>query len=416
MVTSPGNLILALVKEMETAGILCVYLRNHEYLPDDIGNDVDLLIPEGLTSKATDIITKKAKQYGWRVIRKIQFSPLSIFLTTNDSDLFIHIDLFERLEWHFIEYAKASKIIKRRLWNGQVHIPYPADELYLNISTRLLYQGIIRDKHRIQTRFFVDQGLQEEIRETFSIHLGRCSGLKLANAVLNGEWHAAEAYATAIKRNVTFRSILLKPVATISGFYKYLSRTIQRILTPPGPFMILEGDISRTSNIIEAILPLFKEITGRSDTIFFSEKNGKTISIQDIQHNKTSHIDSSHLNAFSLLSLFYDWFGFWYKYIRYLLPARSKNRAVIGIQYAHEFFISPRCGRLSKWIIVFAARTKPQPDFIIKITNTPDQTAQENPNILNIQKKYFALNDFNCSRSALIDLKKLIIFLISQKQ
>lgn len=419
MVTSPGNLILALVKEMETAGILCVYLRNHEYLPDDIGNDVDLLIQEGLTSKATDIITTEAKKYGWRVIRKIKFSPLSIFLTTNDSDLFIHIDLFERLEWHFIEYAKAWKIIKRRLWNGQVHIPYPADELYLNISTRLLYQGIIRDKHRIQTRFFVDQGLQEEIRETFSIHLGRCSGLKLANAVLNGEWDAAEAYATAIKRAVIRRSICLSPIATIYACFKYMSRAIKRILIPPGPFMIVEGDTSEKSKLIEGILPFFKEITGRSDTAIFIGKPGRIAAVKDSYDNKGNLISCSQSAAFSfftLLSVIYHWFGFWYGYIRYLLPGRSKNRAVIGSQYAHEFFSNPRYSGLSRWILHLAARTSPQPDLIIKITNGSKQTVQEGSNILKKQKNHYVLNDFNSSKSELTSLSKLIISLLSQRQ
>ncbi|MEY2914941.1 MAG: hypothetical protein RLZZ184_4250 [Cyanobacteriota bacterium] len=38
----PGDLVLKLIGQLESKGVACVYLRNHEKLPDEIGNDVDI--------------------------------------------------------------------------------------------------------------------------------------------------------------------------------------------------------------------------------------------------------------------------------------------------------------------------------------------------------------------------------------
>ena len=79
----------------------------------------------------------------------------------------------------------------------------------------------------------------------------------------------------------------------------------------------------------------------------------------------------------------YHWLGFWAGYLRYVLPARVKNRVVIGDRYSYEFFLDPQRLRLRipGWLARLAVMTVPQPDAAFFLHAAPDEILRRKPEL-----------------------------------
>ncbi len=373
----PGNLVLKFLHDFDSAGLSYVYLRNYENLPEDIGNDVDILVPKNMRGRAAEIIRSLLPGTGWELVRQVEFGPISLFLASSDGSQFMHMDLFDRIEWHWLEYADSPGLIERRQWNGMVHHPAPADEVALNVLTRLLYAGIIREKHRVQAQSCLAQNGPKPLIAAFVSHLGEKTGRSLAERIVNQDWEGTIRWAPKVLRGLYRRALLHAPSSALLGLWRYLRRATLRLLRPPGPFLVFEGaDGVGKSSVIEGILPFMKELTGKNDTLMFHWKptrNSIRIAGEPAGAAQNPRGATVRSPMLSILFLGYHWLGFWFGYLRHVLPARARNGAVIGDRYAYEFFLDPARLRLSlpRWMLKFASTTVPQPDLVICLVADP---------------------------------------------
>ena len=407
-----GDLVLKILRDFDEAGICYVYLRNYENLPEEIGNDVDLLVTKHMRGVAAKLVENALPNTGWELIRQVEFGPISLFLATKDGTRFMHLDLFDRVEWHWLEYAVSSAVIERRQWNGMVWHPYPADEVVLNILTRLVYAGMVRKKHQIQAQLFLEQQDPNSLISAFVMHLGTRPGRKLAELVLDQNWEEVMRWTPQIRRCLYRRALLCSPSSALLGLWRYLRRAISRLMFPPGPFLVFEGaDGVGKSTVMEGILPLMKEITGKSDTLMFHWKAARKslrIGGEAAGAAQNPHGKSVRSSSLSFLFLAYHWLGFWIGYLRHVLPARAKNRTVIGDRYAYEFFLDPARLRLSlpRWLLRVASSTVPQPDLVLCLVADPTAVIARKQElnekeIIRYQKDLTLLTTGNCRFSLL---------------
>ncbi len=375
---SKGNFIIDLFALLERTGHKIVYLRNYEQLPNDIGNDVDILVERGHTKEIVQEIWRISPKFGWHFWKEVRFSCHSVFLFNDDASDSLHIDLFEQIEWHFVPFANADAIISRRVWQGLVFTPLLADELYLNIFTRLVYHGVIRDKHKSQWKANSGTVLPDELREVFTSHLPRTLAEDCLNATIDQSWGVLEGMKKRIRVSICVQGLRCNLILVLSRILEYAKRTVSRLFHPPGLFITFEGaDGVGKSTIIEKIIPRLESMLGVKETLFFHWKpTAENISVGEMKKSAPHDPrEKGPRNGFqSIVFLCYHWLTFCLGYARFVLPQRARNRIVVADRYTYDILLDPRRFRLNlpKWLLRVFVRTLPQADVVLALVAKPE--------------------------------------------
>ena len=365
MISSPGATILLLLQKAESQGLRSLYLRNYEDLPESIGNDADILVGKGQTQAFLDLLPEIEQETGWKLYKAVQFAPLSLFFLHTETEDAFHLDIFESIEYHYIPYASAAQILARRCQRQEaLFIPDPSDEIYLNVVTRLIYHGNIREKHEEQFAYFLETYGKEALLPSFKEFLGEDLGEKLFLLGSEKRWREAAALCEPIRRFCRKKA----GFSLLPSYKNYLSRAFHRLLSPPGSFLCFEGaDGTGKSTLIEKMLPFLEHLSGRKDTLIFHWKpTSANCSVGQLKKGAAQdpRAQSPRSLIASLLYLGYHTASFLLGYIRFVYPALTKNRFVLADRYTYDLWLDPARFRLKlpNWILKLFIQVLPRPD------------------------------------------------------
>jgi thymidylate kinase len=379
-----GHLVIAMIAELEKRGVPSVYLRNYENLPTEVGNDVDLLVPAGKRGAVAQILADVSQQHGWVYLGCGHFSPLAVYFANPETTETLHLDLFDRIEWHFIEFAFASRVLARRRFNGLVHIPAAEDEIYLNLATRLIYQGKIREKHQTQASDHVRQHGENALICAFGIHLGK-AGESRARDLAMHQWQASPGLRKALLHAAILTHGVRHPWHLLIGMIRYGWRILRKLVKPPGHFIVLEGaDGVGKSTVLEALLPWCSEWCAGRDTYDFHWKpvrlhRGPRIPAPSVDPRGTTPRSAPA----SLIYLGFHLLGFWWGWLSRVRPLLSKSHCVVGDRYSYDLFLDPKRFRLKlpAGVCKLASLLAPQPAVTVGLMADPEVVHARKPEL-----------------------------------
>lgn len=379
-----GLLVLEMISTLEREGIFSVYLRNYENLPEAVGNDVDLLVPTGSRSAAIRTLMRVAESEGWSYLGSGHFSPVALYFANLETTETLHLDLFDRIEWHFLEFADAAGILARRVWNGKVHIPAAGDEVYLNVATRLIYQGNIREKHRIAVAAFLEHHGDSACDDAFRSHLGP-DGIRLAASLAAHDWQGAASTRKQLRSAALKKFGLLRPMGIAEGLTRYGCRIVRKFLKPPGHFLVLEGaDGVGKSTILSEILPWCGEWCAGRDTYDFHWKPVRLSTGPKSQAPAVNPRGKAPRSAVvSFCYLVFHLMGFWQGWFLRIYPLLAKSHPVVGDRYSYDLFLDPSRFRLRLPFALcsLAALLAPRPEVTVGLIAPPETIHARKPEL-----------------------------------
>lgn len=245
-------------------GIKYLVLRNYEDLPDKTTNDVDILIEPTSLKAASQVILDSALETGWTLSNVGRFSCLSLFFFRPDTLEQTHIDLMYGNRWHSLVFADDRKMLASRVPFKCFYKPSPVDEAWVSLSTRLLYNGYVKQKYRPQIQSACLE-YPDAAQEVFGLFLGKGFAGKMVSLCTRGQWNCVERLKRKARLRV-FMHNLRHPLALASRLSSDVFRLMSRIRFPPGLVIGIVGANDEWRNVIAETL--MQDLKGT----FYSEK------------------------------------------------------------------------------------------------------------------------------------------------
>jgi thymidylate kinase len=235
-----SQLVTAVFRAWQQAGINWLVLRNYEGLPESTTNDIDVLIGPGQLREAEQALLAAVKQTGFRVHNRVEFATLALYLSSRQSNAQAHFDLFTTLKWRGFEFVACDGFLRRKRNKDLFFIPHLADETATKLLASLIYTGKVKEKYKPS----IVAGLKAErvaMTDVLAPTYGTGQAQFLVAAGAQARWDNIEAATGALRRALILRQLTRRPWHTIKGLLVDARRLARRFLRPPGVTVVLCG-------------------------------------------------------------------------------------------------------------------------------------------------------------------------------
>jgi len=356
--TDPGlaELVTRIFQDWRCAGLEFLVLRNYEELPASTSNDVDVLIRPAKLRQAEELMIGAARQCGYFLHNRVEFATVSYFFFHPASLRQIQIDLFSSLKWHTFELVDTEVVLAERVDRGLFAIPHPVHEAVLNLLTRLIYHGLVKEKYKPG----ILAGFRTAPDRVKGI-LGECFGRELADRLvefcLAGDWAKAEGLWRPLQRALVWRRFTRHPWATAWSVLVDARRGVGRVARPGGITVVVLGadgsgkstvgqrvreDLRNTFNPGKGLEVHWKPV------VFFKRRRQPTG-----RPNVEPHGQVPRGRIASLVFLAGHWLEFFLGSQLQFRPSLFKNGMVLVDRYFYDFLVDQRRYRLQVplWVV-----------------------------------------------------------------
>jgi len=379
---SPGEssleaLLISIFESWTKRGIEFLVLRNYENLPSSTGNDVDVLVAPNQLETAERLMIAAARQCGYLMHNRVEFATLSCFFFHPESLNQIQIDLFSTLSWHAFEIVSTREVLEERQKRGLFCIPHPVHEAVIDLLTRLVYQGSVKEKYRpvILAGF-------SQFPDRARALLAKCFGDRLASEIvrlsLGQQWESVERMWRTLRRELVLRRATRHPIGTLGSLFGDGLRFIRRMVAPGGLVVVVMGpDGSGKSTVSEVVVEKLRNTFNPGKmlrvhwkpVVFFKQRRKPTGRPTVDPHKKPPRNAPS-----SMCYLLGHWAEFLLGSHFGFRKAAFKNGLVLVDRYHYDFLVDQRRYRLNvpKGLVRLLFKTVKRPDLVFLFDAAPE--------------------------------------------
>ncbi|MGD0258568.1 MAG: hypothetical protein ABSD29_01950 [Verrucomicrobiota bacterium] len=344
-----SQLVTAVFRAWQQAKINFLVLRNYESLPRFINNDIDVLVDRAQLRQAEQALLGAAAQAGFRLHNRVEFATLALYLSSPQTNVQAHFDLFTALKWRGFEFVSCQEYLQRKVGRELFSIPASADETATKLLAWLIYTGKVKEKYRAA----VAAGCQTEqaaVTDLLARTYGPARARLLVTAAALEQWAALEAAAGSLRRALILRQLIGHPWRTIASLLADARRLAGRFLWPPGLTVVLCGaDGSGKSTAARAVMdglggtfPPQKVRHFHWKPPLFSARRQAARGPATDPHGLPARNPISSLCCFG-----FQWLEFLLGSHLRLRPVTFRGGLVLIDRYYYDFFVDQRRYRLS---------------------------------------------------------------------
>jgi thymidylate kinase len=380
-VVNPAPKIPEFVREVfqawNSAKVPFLVLRNYEKLPEETGNDIDVLVEAKQMERAEQLLLAAARQCGFVLHNRAPFASLVLNLFQPETLAQIQFDLFSGLPWRGFATFDPRELLAARVDRGLFAVPHPAHEAISLLLGRLLQHGRVKEAYQpaIREKF---QAYPNESRDM----LARLFGATLAQKVIAGciaeRWDAVAGLTPALRRALVWRGLFFRPCSTMRRLAGDLLRLARRWQRPSGLSVALLGaDGSGKSTVagafIELLRPTFPpgkglEIHWKPVVFFRKRRKARGTPVID-PHGKPPRNPLASLMYFG---------GHWLEFVLgwglQVRPALFHGGLVLIDRYYYDFLVDQRRFRLNlpAWVLRAGLALVPKPGLVFLLDAPAD--------------------------------------------
>jgi thymidylate kinase len=248
--------ISAIFKALEKNHIIYCVLRNYCELPDNHGNDVDILINDKELKLVRKIVLETAKQESWIPFAvATRYGYTGIHLHTDNERILI--DIFSHCHWRGLTYADEALVLESRNIFKGFWVAGLGCEGAITLVKELLSQGKMKQRPcaRDRVQLCVNQdrsGFITCIEKAFSKNLAE----QIWEMASEGNWKGLEKQVSKYRRILLTYTILRMPASQLMIWMRFiLGHILYKLKRPLGIFIVLIGpDGSGKTSIAKKIM------------------------------------------------------------------------------------------------------------------------------------------------------------------
>lgn len=372
-----------LFREFEKRGVSYCVLRNYDFLPHVVGNDIDILISENSKDLVEEIVSECAGEYDWTLRRRGKPLYFIFYRMNEDSWIFFRLDIVTKVSSGRITYSPSDLLLRSTCLNNKaIRVLAPTSEIFHILIHSLL--GPIYNESRYVSHLNKKISSMDVKWDELELYLQYVFPRSTVNYIIK-TLHRNDVGELFKKRRLLKCRLLWKQgsismVDRVIRIFKRAADKLRRLVRPTGLFVVLLGpdgvgkstagrqtvEIFKMFHRIVVHLHLgFRPAVLPTRPTFPFAKNNPCTKAEESQYRALERDTRDEMGFFRLIYYTLDYLLGYFIYIR---PVIQRNGIVMAERYYYDYLAGFRKNpkvTTPLWIVKTLFMFMPKPGIVI---------------------------------------------------